>query len=244
MSPRQSQPKREFHTTHWSAVLAAGGTDSAAKSALTRLCTAYWDPLYAFLRRSGYSIEDAEDLTQGFFAHLLERRSLATLTQDKGRFRSFLLASLKNYAGHVRERAHAQKRGGGLPLLPLDTTEAEDHYRNEPADRLTPDRMIDRRWARTVLERALDRVQRDFAERENRELFDVLRPALLSDHPTMTYAEIAARFHTTEGAIKVIVHRLRRGYRSALRSEIGETVGSFEDVDAELRHLLAALTDE
>ena len=244
MRPRQTQPNREFQTTHWSAVLAAGGSDSAAKAALTRLCTAYWDPLYAFLRRSGYAIEDAEDLTQVFFAHLLERGALATLTRDKGRFRSFLLAALKNYAGHVRERAHAQKRGGGLVVLPLATNEAEDHYRNEPADRLTPDRLFDRRWAMTVLERALERVQRDFLKNETRALFDMLRPALLSDHPTMTYAEIAARFDTTEGAIKVIVHRLRRSYRSALRREIGETVGSREDVDAELCHLLAALTDE
>jgi len=241
--PESSQPKREFQTTHWSAVLAAGGNDSTAKAALTRLCGAYWHPLYAFLRRSGYSIEDAEDLTQGFFAHVLEHRSLAAITREKGRFRSFLLTALKNYAGHVRERANAQKRGGGAQVLPLDTAAAEDHYRTEPAERLTPDRLFDRRWAMTVLERALARVQRDFVKKEKRELFDALRPALLSEDPTMTYADIALRFDTTEGAIKLLVHRLRRSYRAALRSEIAETVGSLEDVDGELRHLLGALTD-
>ena len=234
---------RDFQTTHWSAVLAAAGDDSAAQRALTQLCTAYWYPLYAFARRSGHSIEDAEDLTQGFFVHLLEPHKLAGITRERGRFRSFLLASLKNYAAHQRERATAQKRGGGTRLLPLDTAMAEDFYRNEPADHLSPDRLFDRRWAMTVLERALTRVQREFGGEEKVALFDALRPALLSDHPTMTYAEIAARFATTEGALKVTVHRLRRSYRAALRAEIGQTVGSLEDVDAELRHLLGALTD-
>jgi RNA polymerase sigma-70 factor (ECF subfamily) len=240
--PDPARPKREFQTTHWSAVLAAGRHDSGAKLALTRLCAAYWDPLYAFVRRSGYSIEDAEDLTQGFFAHLLEHDSLAAVTKEKGRFRSFLLASLKNYAGHIRERAQAQKRGGGAQTISLDTAAAEEHYRNEPVDRLTPDRLFDRRWAMTVLERALARVERDFVDEKNQGLFQRVRPVLLSDRAAGTYAEIATQFGTTEGAIKLMVHRLRRRYREALRSEIAETVGSLEDVDAELRHLLEALT--
>ena len=239
--PRSSTPQDRFQTTRWSAIFAARGNDSAARTALAELCAAYWYPIYAFARRSGHATHDAEDLTQGFFSHLLSRRTLDDLSREKGRFRSFLLAAMKNYVAHQRERAQAQKRGGNAEILSLDLAFAEQCYGNEPADLLSPDRLFDRRWAITVLERALTRVENEFAAGGKRALFDALRPALTKDDAAQGYAEIAARFETTEGALKVIVHRLRRRYRTALREEIAETMEPGGDVDSELRHLLDAL---
>ncbi|MGV3531604.1 MAG: RNA polymerase sigma factor [Chthoniobacteraceae bacterium] len=200
----------------------------------------YWYPLYTFLRRSGHSPHDAEDLTQAFLSDLIERSALVSVDPVKGRFRSFLIASLKNFLSHERERARALKRGGGVPLVELDALAAEERYAMEPSHALTPDRLFDRRWALTVLERALARVRSDYEDRGASDVFALLSP-LLTGGGTAPYAELGAQLGMTEGAVKVAAHRLRQQYRDALRNEVAETVTGPTEVSAELRDLLAAL---
>ena len=222
-------------------MLAAGGDDTAARAALATLCRRYWYPLYAFLRRSGSAPHDAEDLTQGFFEHLLSKGGLRTVVRGKGAFRSFLLTSLKNFVSHARDRAHAQKRGGGARLLERDALDAEGRYRSEPADTVSPDQLFDRRWALTVLDRALVRVEEEYQSLSKSAQFEMLRPVLTSGSTTASYAQLSASCGMSEGALKVAVHRLRQRYRDALRAEIAETVASGTQVNGELKQLLAAL---
>jgi RNA polymerase sigma factor (sigma-70 family) len=232
-----------FATTHWSVVLTAQGVDARrAQAALAQLCQAYWYPLYAFVRRQGYRPEDAQDLTQEFFARLLAANSLAGVHPEKGRFRSFLLASLKYFLANEWDRAHAAKRGGGQALLSLDDSEAENRYRLEPADTLSADRIFERRWALTLLEQVLQRLRQDYTQAGKEVLFEELKGALVGASATAPYVQMAGRLNMSEGAVKVAVHRLRRRYRELLRQEIAQTVASETEVEDEIRHILAILT--
>lgn len=234
-----------FAATRWSVVLAAGEwrDGGAGRRAMEELARIYWFPLYAFLRRRGELAAQAEDLVQGFFARVLEKNALEQVDQAKGRFRSFLLTALKNYAANERERSQAQKRGGGQAVLAIDAAQAEARYAAEPVDDLTPERVFERRWALTVLEQALGRVRQEYKEHGRDELFAALEHLLTgqTDGEAGHYDQIAARLGMTAGAVKVASHRLRRRYRELLRDEIGQTVGDRAMVDEEIRQLLTNL---
>jgi RNA polymerase sigma factor (sigma-70 family) len=241
MEPSLPAGRRQFATTRWSVVLAAGRDDGTrAGRALDELCRSYWPPLYAFARRRGYSVEDAQDLTQEFFARLLSRRDLGRVDPAKGRFRSFLLVSMKNFLANEWHKSHAQKRGG-VPPISIDAGTAEDWYRREPADRVTPERLYERRWALTLLQDALAGLQRDYATDARRALFAELKGMISGELPASGYTDIASRLGMSEGAVKVAAHRLRARYRARLRAEVARTVASSEEIDEELRFLLSAL---
>ena len=231
----------QFAETHWSLVLAARTTSPEAAAALAGLCQAYWYPLYAFVRRQGHSPHDAQDLTQEFFARLLAKNYLADVDRAKGRFRSFLLAAMKNFLANEWDRARAQKRGGGDTVLSLDATAAESRYALEPADHASADKLYDRRWALTLLDRAIGRLRDEFARDDKAALFDELKFALTGDKGDASHAAVAARLGMTEGALKVAAHRLRKRYRELLRAEIAETVATAAEVEEELQQLFAAL---
>ena len=245
MSPDTSQPippvAGGFAQTRWSMVLAAGGEGAQAGEALERLCATYWYPLYAFVRRQGKSAHDAQDLTQGFFARLLEKKDLAAVDRAKGKFRSFLLAAIQHYLANEWDRAHTQKRGGGVTLLSIDDAEAERRYHEEPAEQITAEQLFDRRWALTLLDQVLKRLGDEMQREGKAAQFDALKFCLTGECGA-AYEEIARRLGTTEGALKVAVHRLRDRYRALLRAEIAETVGSEAEVDEELRQLFSALS--
>jgi RNA polymerase sigma-70 factor (ECF subfamily) len=241
MEHRSGGPAR-FAITRWSLVLEAGGGSTPhAAAALATLCEIYWYPLYAYLRRRGYSAEDAQDLTQGFFARLLDKQTLEAARPERGRFRSFLLTSLQHYALNDWDRARAQKRGGGVPVLSLDFETAEGRYQMEPRDEVTPERLFDRRWALALLDRTLARLRAEWRSAGKEAVFEVLKPALTGDPDDDSYAQIGSRLGRTEGAVKVSVHRLRRRFRDLLREEIAETVDSANQIDEELRHLLTVV---
>ncbi|HUC86663.1 MAG TPA: RNA polymerase sigma factor [Candidatus Acidoferrales bacterium] len=232
-----------FVTTHWSVVLTAGHADTArARDALARLCQTYWHPLYAYVRRLGHSPHDAQDLTQEFFARLLAKNFLAGADESRGRFRSFLLSSLKHFLANEWDKARAQKRGGGQIPIPIDPAAAETGCCFEPADQATADKIFERRWALTLLDRVLWRLRRDYVSSGRERLFEQLKPTLTEASRTVRYAEMAARLGTSEGAVKVAVHRLRQQYREVLRAEIAETVSGPDEVEDELRNLFAALS--
>ena len=234
--------RARFLTTQWSQVLAArGGVDTAARVALSGLCEIYWYPLYAFVRRQGYSPEDAKDLTQGYFTYLLDKEVLQEVDPSAGRFRSFLLATLKHYLSHERDKASAQKRGGGVQIVSLDTQGAEDRYHLEPGGDLTPEQIYERRWALTVVERSLERLRQDTAEGDRPELFDRLKGTLTGEEPRTPYREVATELRMTEGAVRGAVHRMRRRLGAFLRSEIAETVANPGEVEDEVRHLLTVI---
>ena len=231
-----------FVTTHWSIVVAAGRADtSRARDALARLCQTYWHPLYAYVRRVGHSPHDAQDLTQEFFARLLEKNYLADADESRGRFRSFLLASLKHFLANEWHKAQTQKRGGGQIPISIDVSAAETSCHFEPADTTTADKIYERRWALTLLDQVLRRLREEYVRDGKQNLFEQLKPTLTEASRSVAYAEIARRLDTTEGAVKVAVHRLRQRYREILRAEIAETVASPDEVEDELRNLFAAL---
>lgn len=232
-----------FAATRWTLVLAAGGgrSSSRAAAALAELCRAYWYPLYAYVRRRGFDAHDAEDLTQAFFLRLLEKECLADVDRRKGRFRAFLLASLKHFLSNRRDQARAKKRGGGRRVLSLDAMKAESRYRLEPADLLTPERLFERRWALAVLEQVLARLQAEQRAEGKTDLFDRLKPFLAAGRSAGGYAETARDLGMTAGAVKTAVHRLRRRYRRLLRDEIAQTVASPEQIDEEIRYLMECL---
>lgn len=231
-----------FLTTHWSVVLQAGQDDlSKAEAALETLCRTYWYPLYAFVRRHGHAPHDAQDLTQSFFERLLERRDLRLADQTRGRFRSFLLSSLKHFLVNEWARGQARKRGGGQPLLSLNEAAAEQIFQQEPATQTPPESLYDKRWAITLLERAMDRLEADYARSGRGELFTRLRPWLLAEVTGDTYRELAGPLRMNEGALKVALHRLRQRFRDTVRDEVAQTVSSPEEVDEELRCLMASL---
>jgi RNA polymerase sigma-70 factor (ECF subfamily) len=219
-------------------VLTAGRSDTArAHDALAKLCQTYWHPLYAYVRRRGYSSEDAQDLTQGFFAHLLECNAVATVNPQKGRFRSFLLASLNHFLSDEWDKARAQKRGAGK-VISLDTQSAETWLSQQPSEKLTPEKAFELRWAITLLEQVYRRLEEEHGQQGKGELFQALRTTLAGPGNAAPYAELAARLGMNEGAVKVAVHRLRQRYRALLRETIAETVGSQAEVEEELRYLL------
>jgi RNA polymerase sigma-70 factor (ECF subfamily) len=230
-----------FTTTHWSVVLEAQGDSPAAQEALEKLCRTYWRPIYSFLRRQGVGQEEAEDLTQGFFALLLERRDLSTVRKEKGRLRSYLLASVKNFVTDERRRAMAIKRGKGERVIPLEELSGDERTEMEPADPVTAEVIYERRWASTVLAHALNRLQDEYAGTRNAALFDSLTQLLPDEPGAPSRADIAAKFGMTENAVTQAFHRFRRRYQSLLREEIAHTVATPGDIEDELRHLIAVV---
>ena len=239
---------RGFLTTRWTVVLQAASWDatapgaSPAAQAMTLLCQAYWYPLYAYTRRCGYAPADAEDLTQEFFATLLAKEALANVDRRKGRFRHFLLAAMKHFIANQRDRAHALKRGGGQPILSLDRDQAETRYAREPSHSATPEKSFERQWALAVLQRVLDRLKAEFVAAGKERLFEGLKCTLAGSDPPRSYHAIAFDLGTTEGTVKVMAYRLRRRYRQLLCEEIAQTVASPQDVDEEIRNLIAAVS--
>ncbi len=231
-----------FTTTHWSLVLAAAGREDArGRQALARLCQVYWYPLYAFVRRQGHGPHDAQDLTQEFFLQLLDKDYLGDVDRTKGKFRSFLLVALKHYLSKQWARDKTLKRGGGRPVFPLDTLFAEDRYRREPEDNATPERLFQRRWALTLLDRVLTQLCEEYETTGKRAIFEQLQGCLTRDRDLLPYAELAAKLEMTEGAVKTAVHRLRQRYRGVLRDEIAQTVANPAEIDDEIRQLFSAL---
>jgi RNA polymerase sigma-70 factor (ECF subfamily) len=224
-----------FTITHWSVVLTAQGRSPAADEALEKLCRTYWWPLYGFVRRNGYKPEEAQDLTQGFFALLLHRRDLDVVRREKGRLRSYLLVSLKNFLAKARRHELAVKRGEGRALVPLEELLAREHADLEPADNVTADRIYERRWALTLLEEVLTRLEREYQSVGNAKLFDCLKEFLSDEPGRRSQAEVAAELGMTENALKQALHRLRQRYRQLLRDEIAQTVAVPGDVEDELR---------
>jgi RNA polymerase sigma factor (sigma-70 family) len=234
--------RQVFATTHWSVVLTAGRNDTTrARAALENLCQTYWYPLYAYVRRRGHSPEDAQDLTQAFFARLLERNWVGSADQQKGRFRSFLLSALNHFLADEWDRARAQKRGGGIPPVPLQFDTAETRYGHEPVDHVTPEQNYERRWALTLLDTVLRRLRSEYEQEGRADLFAALHPCLVGDRTAQPYAELAAKLGISEGTVKSAVHRLRQRYRRLLRDEIAQTVAEPGEVDDELRHLFVVL---
>jgi RNA polymerase sigma factor (sigma-70 family) len=230
-----------FTTTHWSVVLTAQERSPAADAALEKLCRTYWWPLYGFVRRNGFGPEEAQDLTQGFFALLLERRDLDVVRREKGRLRSYLLVSLKNFLAKARRRELTVKRGEGQALVPLDELVAREHADLEPADNLTADKIYERRWALTLLEQVLTRLESEYRSAGNEKLFDCLKEFLSDEPGRRSQAEVAAELGITENAVKQALHRLRQRYRQLLRDEIAQTVAVLGDVEDELRHFISVL---
>jgi RNA polymerase sigma-70 factor (ECF subfamily) len=230
---------KSFPTTLWTVVLHAGREQHVQfRAALAQLCEAYWYPLYSFIRRRGHTPQDAEDLTQSFLLHLLEKRGLECVDPQLGRFRTFLLASLKNFLANEWDKAHARKRGGAQRAISFDQENAESRYRLEPSHDATPERHFERQWAITLLDQVLGALREEYLAQGKDELFDELKPVIIGQ-PTK-YADMAARLGRSEGAIKVAAHRLRHRYREIMRERIAATVGE-GDVDDELHHLLEVL---
>jgi RNA polymerase sigma-70 factor (ECF subfamily) len=233
-----------FATTHWSVVVTAGCLDSAAaQAAMAQLCERYWYPLYAFLRQQNRSSEDAQDLVQGFFARVLQSPTwLAQVTPERGRFRSWLLASLRHHLADERDRALTLKRGGGATVVPLDALDAESRYQLEPPDPRSPEQLYDRRWALTVLSEALDQLRRDYDQAGKSPVFEILQQTLPGGSGELAYDAIASALGMTEGAVKVAVHRLRQRYREIVRDLVAQTLENPGMVETELGHLMAALS--
>jgi RNA polymerase sigma factor (sigma-70 family) len=231
----------DFPTTRWTLVVAAADPQrKEARSALVSLCEGYWYPLYAYVRRRGYRADQAQDLTQEFFIRILEGRYLDRADPEKGRFRSFILTSLKFFMADEEDRRRAHKRCGGA-VLPLELSSGEDRYQREPAHEETPERIFERRWALSVLDRVVERLRNEFVQHGRPEHFERLKMFLIgkSDAP---YSALAREMNTSEGALKVAIHRLRKRYRELFRQEIADTVAVPAEVESELRFLAAALT--
>jgi RNA polymerase sigma-70 factor (ECF subfamily) len=229
----------QIATTQWSQVLAArDGSETEARRALEGLCQTYWQPLYAYVRHQGASPDEASDLTQAYFTELLEKDLLADVDPAKGRFRAYLLATLRNFLSRDRTKAGRLKRGGGTSTLSLDMEAGEERYTVHPREKLTPEDIFEHRWAVTVLDRAMARLERDSSFTGGEEQFRSLKPYLTGDLPQLPYRQVAASLGMSEGAVKVAVHRLRKRFGEYLRLEIAETVVDPTDVDDEVRHLL------
>ena len=247
MSPEANSPGTAaargdiFATTRWTVVLAAGDRSSpAADGALEELCRTYWYPLYAYVRRQGHARADAQDLTQEFFTRLLEKNYLAGVNSNQGRFRAFLLAALKHFLANEWDRAHRQKRGGGVPALSLDWSDADTRYQIEPADPLSPDKLYDRAWALTLLERVVARLREENIAEGRGGQFEMLKFYLMVGKNDIPHAEAAAALLMSEGAVRVAIHRLRRRYRELLKQEIAQTLADPAQAEEEMRALLGA----
>jgi RNA polymerase sigma-70 factor (ECF subfamily) len=241
-SPTPDPPPASFGSTHWSLVLQARDHNAPqAQQALETLCRTYWYPLYAFIRRQGHPHDNAEDLTQEFFARLLEKDFLDAVERGKGKFRAFLLACCKHFLSNQRDRDRAAKRGGGRLPLRLDFPAADERYRREPADTMTPEKLYERRWALTLLGQVLERLRQEYHTSGKGELYDRLKGMLTTAADTAPYAEIGAALGMSEAAVKKTAQRLRQRYRELLRDEVGATVEEPEQVADEIRALFAAL---
>ena len=238
MSDEKPAHRGRFATTRWTLVLAAGQRSSEA---LNSLCETYWYPVYAFVRHQGFDADAALDLTQEFFARVLEKNYFGHADPARGRFRAFLLTSARHFLSNERDRARALKRGGSTPIVSLDAETAEGAYQLEGRDDLTPEKLFDAHWATVTLDRALARLQRAYAAAGNPETFEGLKGYLTGDSEDVSYAEVARTLKSTEAAVKVAVHRLRRRFREALVEEIADTVSSPAEIDAEIRHLREAV---
>jgi RNA polymerase sigma-70 factor (ECF subfamily) len=231
-----------FATTSWTQVLAAReGASTESRQALEGLCHVYWYPLYTFVRRQGHDAEDARDLTQAYFAELLDKGYLKDYDPKRGRFRVFLAASMRNFLSKERDKARAWKRGGRADVISFDAQEVEGRYRLEPQDRLTPEQIYERRWALTVLERTLGRLRREQEDADRGREFRALEGYLTGEASRTSYREVAADLGNTEGAVKMSIYRLRQRFGQLLRAEIAETVSSPSEVDDEVRHLLGVV---
>jgi RNA polymerase sigma-70 factor (ECF subfamily) len=234
-----------FVTTRWTVIATAGGSSSPeARRALTELCTAYWYPLYAYVRRKGMQPAEAQDLTQAFFTELLEKQRLQMADQQRGRFRSFLLASLNHFLANQWRQAHTLKRGGACQQLPLDFTTGEERYVQEPAHEQTPERIFERKWAVTLLDNTLSGLREEYAAAGKTRLFEVLKSHLGGSDERTPYDELARQLEMSAGALKVAAHRLRKRYRELLRQEIAETVASADEIEDELRALFLAVSHD
>lgn len=232
-----------FATTQWSMIVSAGRIGHpTAQQALEQLCESYWLPLYSYVRRRGYSAEDAQDLTQEFFARFVQHNRVARADQQKGRFRSFLLTSFKNFLSDEWDKVRAQKRGGGMQFVPLQFETGEATYVHEPAENVTPEEIYERRWALTLLAKVLSRLKQEHEEDGKGELFTALTPCLIGERTAQPYAELAQKLGTTEVALKSAVHRLRKQYRQVLRQEIGNTVATEAEIEEELNYLFTVLS--
>lgn len=233
-----------FHTTNWSLVLSARErATTESRRALSALCEVYWGPLYAYVRRQGYDADDARDLTQGYFCLLLDKDYLASVDPGAGRFRWFLLASLKHFLSNERDRQRAKKRGGGQLHVSFDAATAESAYLEERTERITAETLFELRWARTVIERAKQRIAREFESRGKRRLFELLRGHLTGDDRDLPQDAVARELEMREGAVRVAVHRMRQRFGELLREEVAETVSHPSEVDDELRYLLRVLAE-
>ena len=231
-----------FTTTHWSVVRAAGETSSASHAALEQLCRVYWPPLYAYIRRQGYPVHDAQDLVQGFFALLLEKNFVGMADREKGKFRSFLLTALNRFLNGERDRTNAAKRGGGKVLISLDEQTGEGLLVLEPASDSTPEKEFEKNWAITLLRQALARLREESLAAGKAAVFDQLKPFLEGEARSGQYAAAAARLRMSVNGVAVTVHRLRQRYRELVRAEIANTVAGPEELEDELQHLFAALS--
>jgi len=233
----------EFSTTHWSVVLAARDKDSPeADAALAELCRTYWYPLYAFVRRKGHSSHDAQDLTQAFFARLLDKNYVAQADRERGRFRTYLLAALTHFLADEWDKARRLKRGGGREIISFDATSAEERYRLEPVDQLDAARLYERRWVTTLFDKVLARLEEEFRDSGKGGLFDGLKRSLLADDSALSHAELGAQLGLSVDVVKQTVHRMRRRYRELFREEIAQTVAGPAEVEDELKHIFAALS--
>lgn len=240
---REEALPTHFQTTHWTAVLQAqDNSDPQARAALEGLCVTYWRPLYSYVRRVGSSREEAEDLTQEFFRAFLERNALASVDPGAGRFRSFLLACLKHFLANERKRAHAQRRGGGIKPVPLNTSDTESRLQLDPEDPRSPEETYDRQWALTLIEGSLADLGAEYAARRQAELFAQLKGFLPGGGPSLSRTELALLRGTTVGAIDVAVHRLRQQFGNLLRARVALTVSARDEIDDEIRHLITLLT--
>ena len=230
-----------FVTTHWSVVLAAQGESPAAQEALEKLCRTYWRPIYSFVRRKGIRPEEAEDLTQGFFALLLERKDLSTVRKEKGRLRSYLLSSVKHFLADEWRHAMAVKRGKGQRLIPLDEIRERGRIDVERSDTLTADQIYERRWAFTVLEQVMARLRDEYRSAGNLRFFDQMKEMLMDEPDRPSQAQVASEFDMTENAVKQAFYRFRQRYQTLLREEIAHTVATPSDIEDELRHLIAVV---
>jgi RNA polymerase sigma-70 factor (ECF subfamily) len=238
-----AEMRRDFTATHWSVVLAAGQNSSPdAQAALEKLCSTYWYPLYSYVRRCGHAPEDAQDLTQDFFARLLAKEYLSHADPERGKFRSFLLTSLKRFLVNEWEKSRAQRRGGGQALFSWDANATESRFCAEPAEQTTPEKAFEKRWAVTLLEQVLVRLREEFAAQGKTEQFERLKLLLWGDKEGQPYAKVAAELGLSEGAFKVAVHRFRQRYRELLREEVAQTVADPAEVDEELRYLISVIS--
>jgi len=234
------RPIGVFATTHWSVVVHAGDSQSPeSTAALEQLCRTYWYPLYVFARRKGHGHEDASDLTQAFFARLLEKRYLKSVDANLGKFRSFLLTSMTHFLANEWDKSQTQRRGGGVKVLSLDEAVADENYQHEPVDHATPETLFERRWAQTVMGVVLDRLASETEEKR----FEILKGFLLEETGGLSYDKASARLGLSVPAITSAIYRMRARFRALLFEEVANTVDKPEEVERELRHLMAALSD-